>query len=135
MKKLLVSALLGLGMIAPASAQSIGGSYTVNGTNLDGSPYAGTAEITLTSSTTCAIHWVVGSTSEGICSRNDDAFAAAYVLGDAIGLVVYKVNGRRQPRRPLDDRRQGRQRHRDPDPGQIAADRRGQPRPPGLPGP
>jgi hypothetical protein len=91
MKKLFVSALLGLCMIAPASAQSIGGSYVVNGTNLDGSPYAGTAEITLTSSTTCAIHWVVGSTSEGICSRNDDAFAAAYVLGDAIGLVVYKV--------------------------------------------
>ena len=66
MKKLLVSALLGLCMIAPASAQSIGGSYVVNGTNLDGSPYAGTAEITLTSSTTCTIHWVVGSTSEGI---------------------------------------------------------------------
>ena len=49
-------------------------------------------EITLTSETTCAIHWVTGgSTSDGICSRNGDAFAAAYVLGDAFGLVVYKV--------------------------------------------
>jgi hypothetical protein len=92
MKRLLASALLGLCVIAPASAQSIGGSYTVEGTNLDGSPYTGTAEITLTSSTTCDIHWTTGgSTSDGICSRNDNAFAAAYVLGDAIGLVVYKV--------------------------------------------
>ena len=62
------------------------------GQNLDGSPYSGTAEVTLTSETTCTIHWVTGSsTSDGICSRNGDAFAAAYVLGDAIGLVVYKV--------------------------------------------
>ena len=92
MKKLLASALLGLCMIAPAAAQSIGGSYTVAGTNLDGSPYGGTAEITLTSETTCTIHWVTGgTTSDGICSRNGDAFAAAYVLGDAFGLVVYKV--------------------------------------------
>lgn len=92
MKTLIASVLLGLCMIAPASAQSIGGSYNVQGTNLDGSEYTGTAEITLTSSTTCTINWVTGgSTSDGICSRNDAAFAAAYVLGDAIGLVVYKV--------------------------------------------
>jgi len=93
MKKLLASALFGLFIIAPASAQSIGGKYTVEGTNLDGSPYNGTAEITLTSDTTCTINWTTGSsTSQGICSRNDEAFAAAYVLGDAIGLVVYKVS-------------------------------------------
>jgi hypothetical protein len=79
-------------MIVPASAQSIGGSYTVEGTNLDGSPYNGTAEITLISSTTCVIEWKTGSTtSQGICSRNDSAFAAAYVMGDVFGLVVYKV--------------------------------------------
>ena len=79
-------------MIAPASAQSIGGKYTVEGTNLDGSPYTGDVEITLTSSTTCVINWATGvTTAEGICSRNDDAFAAAYVMGDAIGLVIYKV--------------------------------------------
>lgn len=79
-------------MIVPAAAQSIGGSYTVEGTNLDGSPYNGTAEITLTSSTTCVIEWKTGSTtSQGICSRNDNAFAAAYVMGDVFGLVVYKV--------------------------------------------
>ena len=92
MKKLLATALLGLCMIAPASAQSIGGNYTVAGTNLDGTEYTGTVEITLTSSTTCVIHWETsGTTADGICSRNDSAFAAAYVLQDAIGLIVYKV--------------------------------------------
>jgi hypothetical protein len=92
MTKFLASILLGLCMIAPAAAQSIGGSYTTAGTNLDGSRYSGTVEITLTSETTCTIHWITGSsTSDGICSRNGDAFAAAYVLGDAFGLVVYKV--------------------------------------------
>ena len=92
MKKILATALLGLCIIAPASAQSIGGSYTVAGTNLDGSEYTGTVEITLTSGTTCVIHWETsGTKSDGICSRNDSAFAAAYVLQDAIGLIVYKV--------------------------------------------
>ena len=93
MKRFFASALLGLCLAAPASAQSIGGAYTVEGTNLDGSSYSGTAEIKLLSDTTCTIHWVTGgTTSDGICSRNDDAFAAAYVLGDVFGLVVYKVD-------------------------------------------
>jgi hypothetical protein len=92
MKKLLIAAAFGLLAAQSASAQSIGGTYNVQGTNLDGSQYKGTAEITLTSSTTCVIHWSTGGTeSDGICSRNDNAFAAAYVLGDAMGLVVYKV--------------------------------------------
>lgn len=81
-----------LALASPATAQSIGGSYTVAGTNFNGSPYEGTAEITLTSETTCVIEWVTGgTTSQGICMRNDDSFAAAYVLGDKAGLVVYKV--------------------------------------------
>ena len=92
MFRLVASALIGACIAMPASAQSIGGTYTVAGTNFNGSPYGGTAEITLTSATTCVIHWDTGgSESEGICMRNDDSFAAGYVLGDAIGLVVYKV--------------------------------------------
>lgn len=93
MKRLLVAAALAAGLAAPAQAQSsIGGEYTVEGTNHDGSTYKGTATITLTSDTTCVIEWATGSsTSKGICSRNDDAFAAAYVLGDSTGLVIYKV--------------------------------------------
>jgi len=92
MKNLLVTALFCAVSVMPAAAQSIGGSYSVAGTNFDGSPYSGTAEITLTSETTCVIEWSTGSTtSQGICMRNDSAFAAGYVLGDEIGLVVYKV--------------------------------------------
>jgi hypothetical protein len=92
MKKLIASALFCALSAMPAAAQSIGGSYSVAGTNVDGSPYSGTAEITLTSETTCVIEWTTGSsTSQGICMRNGDAFAAGYVLGDEIGLVVYKA--------------------------------------------
>jgi hypothetical protein len=90
-RKLLPLACL-LAVTAPAGAQSIGGSYSVAGTNFNGSAYEGTAEITLTSETTCIIEWVTGgTTSQGICMRNDDSFAAAYILGDKTGLVVYKV--------------------------------------------
>lgn len=46
-----------------AAAQSIGGSYSVSGTNLDGSPYSGQALITITSNTTCEIAWQTGSTT------------------------------------------------------------------------
>ncbi|QKD03842.1 hypothetical protein [Mesorhizobium loti] len=92
MRKLILSlALLGFTAL-PAAAQSIGGTYTVAGTNFDGSKYDGEATITLTSETTCTIHWETGgSSSDGICMRNDDAFSAGYVMGKDIGLVVYKV--------------------------------------------
>lgn len=75
-----------------AAAQSIGGNYSVAGTNFDGQEYGGDVTITLTSETTCVIEWKTGATtSQGICSRNGDAFAAAYVLNGEVGLVVYKV--------------------------------------------
>lgn len=93
MKTILAGALLGLGLAASAHAQSVSaGTYDVEGTNLDGSSYGGTATITLTSETTCSIEWNTGSTaSQGICMLYDNAFAAGYVLGDAVGLVVYEV--------------------------------------------
>jgi hypothetical protein len=93
MKKILAGALLGLGLVTTAHAQSVNaGTYTVEGTNLDGSAYSGTAEITLTSETTCSIEWNTGSTtSSGICMLYDNAFAAGYVLDDAVGLTVYEV--------------------------------------------
>lgn len=92
MRKLILSlALLSLAAL-PAAAQSIGGTYAVAGTNFDGSSYGGDATITLTSETTCTIHWETGgSSSGGICMRNDDAFSAGYVMGKAVGLVVYEV--------------------------------------------
>lgn len=92
MRTLILSlAMLGVASVS-AAAQSIGGTYTVAGTNFDGSKYGGEATITLTSETTCTIHWETGgSSSDGICMRNDDAFSAGYVMGKEIGLVVYKV--------------------------------------------
>ncbi|WP_102959537.1 hypothetical protein [Mangrovicella endophytica] len=85
------AALLALAPSA-ARAQSVGGTYEVRGTNLDGSAYKGTATIEVTSKTTCRIRWETGSTSNGICMRNDNAFSAAYVFGSgAAGLVVYEM--------------------------------------------
>lgn len=95
MKRVVFATLLGLAMAAPTAAQTVNaGKYNVEGTNLDGSAYSGTAEITLASETTCVIEWeTAGTKSTGVCMLNGDAFAAAYILEDAIGLIVYKVNG------------------------------------------
>jgi len=86
-----IAIILGLSTM-PALAADIGGNYTVAGTNFDGSAYTGTAKITIQSSTTCTITWTTGATSsDGICMRNDDSFAAAYQLGKDVGLVIYKL--------------------------------------------
>jgi hypothetical protein len=88
----IVSALLLLASLTSASAAGLPGKYQVAGKNADGSAYAGTAEIVATSETTCRISWQTGSsTSEGICMRNGNSFAASYALGDSIGLVVYQM--------------------------------------------
>jgi hypothetical protein len=90
MKKTLIGLLAVCAL--PAAAQEIGGKYTVQGSNLNGSTYSGEAVITLTSETTCQIVWKTGATeANGICMRNDNSFAAGYVLEDAVGLVIYKV--------------------------------------------
>ena len=75
-----------------AAAQDLSGSYSVAGTNLDGSPYSGKAVITLTSGYTCDIAWTTGgSTSSGICMRSGNAFAAGYELDGKVGLVIYLI--------------------------------------------
>jgi hypothetical protein len=77
---------------AAATAQTIGGNYTVNGTNFDGSAYSGTAIIKPSSDSTCRIDWSTGSTtSSGFCMLANKAFAAAYKLNDSVGLVVYEL--------------------------------------------
>ncbi len=92
MTRLALAASLLLASVVGAQAQNIGGNYAVAGTNLDGSPYNGTAEIRLTSETTCEIYWTTGgSTSSGICMRNGPAFSAGYELNGKVGLVIYQV--------------------------------------------
>lgn len=94
MRNILITGALAALMMQPAMAQAIGGRYKVQGTNFDGSPYGGEATITLTSATTCEIVWTTGVTSSnGICMRNDNSFAAGYAMGDKIGLVIYKLMG------------------------------------------
>jgi hypothetical protein len=90
MRAVLIGGLLAA-TVSVGSAQDIGGRYRVEGKNINGSSYAGTAEITVTSDTTCRIVWETGSTSTGICMRNGVAFAAGYALGESIGLVIYEV--------------------------------------------
>ena len=87
--------LAGAGLLAlapPAAAQNVGGRYEVQGTNFDGTPYRGVAEITVTSRNTCRIVWQTGNTSSrGICMRNNNAFTAAYSMKGKVGLVIYQV--------------------------------------------
>jgi len=78
--------------VATAAAQGLGGTYRASGKNFDGSGYSGTAEIIITSDTTCRIRWVTGATtSQGICMRSGSVFAASYRLGNAVGLVIYEI--------------------------------------------
>jgi hypothetical protein len=74
-----------------ASAQSVGGSYNVQGTNPNGSTYGGTVQIT-PSGSSCRITWQTGqSSSSGICMLANKAFAASYILQGKQGLVVYEL--------------------------------------------
>ena len=92
MRHLFLAGVLTLATIGMSSAQDVGGSYDVAGTNLDGSEYAGTAEITILSETTCAISWTTGeTTSDGVCMRNGNAFAAAHEQGGTLGLLIYEI--------------------------------------------
>ena len=84
-----------LTILAPgcAFAADVGGNYSANGTNFDGSTYSGSVEISVTSNTTCRIVWhIAGADSKGICMRaNDDSFVAAYKMKNAVGLVYYTI--------------------------------------------
>lgn len=92
MKRLHIVTLFGVMLATPLAAQSLSGTYSVAGTNLDGSPYGGSAEVVWTSDTSCEIVWTTGSTtSQGICMRSGTVFAAGYVLGDKIGMVIYRI--------------------------------------------
>lgn len=92
MKRLHIVTLFGVMLATPLAAQSLSGTYSVAGTNLDGSPYGGSAEVVWTSDTSCEIVWTTGgTTSQGICMRSGTVFAAGYVLGDKIGMVIYRI--------------------------------------------
>lgn len=78
-----------------AGAQAtVGGRYRSQGANLDGSPYAGEAEIVMSGRERCRITWRTGrsSTQRGICMRTGYIFVASYQFQQgAIGIVTYQV--------------------------------------------
>ena len=80
-------------LASPTLAQDIGGNYTVEGKNPDGSTYTGTATIEGTTGGNCAINWNIGSgqASQAFCMRQNNVFSGAYILGDAIGIVIYQL--------------------------------------------
>jgi hypothetical protein len=84
------AAVLALGFSAAASAQSVGGQYSVRGTNPNGSSYSGTAEIS-PNGNVCRIVWHVGSEWRGICMLSGNMFAASYRSGDTFGLLIYRI--------------------------------------------
>lgn len=91
MRILTLGLLLATGLAAAASAQTVGGTYSVSGTNADGSSYTGSAEITV-NGPACSISWQAGgSSSAGTCLLTGNAFGAAYQLGDSPGLAVYQL--------------------------------------------
>ena len=78
--------------VATAAAQNLGGTYRVSGKTFDGSRYSGTAEVVVTSNTTCRINWKIGSENwRGICMRNGAVFSAGYKFGNAVGLAIYDI--------------------------------------------
>jgi hypothetical protein len=92
MRAAIFGLLLTTGLASASVAQTIGGDYVVNGTNFDGSAYSGNATITRSSDSTCRIRWQTGgTTSNGFCMLANKSFAAAYRLGNDVGLVVYEL--------------------------------------------
>jgi hypothetical protein len=74
-----------------ASAQTIGGRYTVQGTNPDGSAYGGPAEIVLASDGSCRMLWNTGSTFNGTCVISGQSLSAIYQGGDSNGTANYQL--------------------------------------------
>jgi hypothetical protein len=92
LKKLALAALFAASLSTAANAVDVGGTYDIQGTNPNGTKYSGTAEIVVTSENTCRITWNTGNESSGICMRNGTAFAAGYVLGEKVGLIIYEMH-------------------------------------------
>jgi hypothetical protein len=112
MRAIAFGLLLTAAWCGAASAQTVGGDYIVNGTNPDGSSYAGTVEIS-PSGDGCRMVWHIGSTWRGICMLANQSFAASYRhlrSGDL------RAAAGRCPQRGVDHRRPEGRRHRDLDP-------------------
>ena len=94
MKTILSTAVLFLVFATSAAFADVAGRYNVSGTNFDGGVYQGTVTVTKTSDSTYNVFWYTGSNnseSKGIGMLSGSTFAAGYVLGEGVGLVIYTV--------------------------------------------
>ena len=92
MRRLAIAVAACAALIGPAAAVDVGGNYTVYGKNFDGSEYTGTATITFINDLSCVIEWVSGpNTSNGICMKNGNMFAAAYQQQGLFGILSYQI--------------------------------------------
>jgi len=76
----------------PAAAQR-SGVYDVTGTNLDGSPYTGTAQLQAVGLSSFAILWEIrGQVVEGVGFASGRTIAVAYGLSQRPGIGIYTLN-------------------------------------------
>ena len=74
-----------------AWAQTIGGRYTVQGTNPDGSTYGGSAEIVLATDGSCRMLWNTGGAYNGTCLISGQSLNAIYQGSDSNGTANYQL--------------------------------------------
>lgn len=89
------AAMLAAVFVTPAVAADhtmmLGDHYNVVGTNADGSPYRGTADVHVISTTTFLVAWhIKGAASSGFGMRMGDTISATYMLDGAPGLIIYR---------------------------------------------
>jgi hypothetical protein len=73
-----------------AAADGLGGRYVVNGTLANGMKYSVSAEIVMTSRTTCDIRW--GDGSKGVCMLDGTTLSIASVVHGDPQVGVYQVD-------------------------------------------
>lgn len=79
---------------AAGANATVGGRYRTQGRNLNGAPYEGEAEISVSGRDKCRIAWRTGSSSvqRGVCMRSGYVFVAAYQFRNGtVGLITYEI--------------------------------------------
>jgi hypothetical protein len=91
-RRIALAAGLGALLAAPAQAQRAG-IYDVTGTNLDGTPYTGVAQIRPAGLSSFIIAWRIGNqVVEGVGFASGRTIAVAYGLAQRPGIAIYTLN-------------------------------------------
>lgn len=90
---LLIAGGLAAPALAPRAQAQQAGLYDVTGTNLDGTPYTGVAQIRTAGLTSFAIRWVIGSAAiDGFGFASGRTISVAYGLANRPGIGIYTLN-------------------------------------------